>query len=123
MSPTKNDKNGEIAPLPETPRGQGLITTSRLRFSSDSISRGVQGGSSAEDNLAAVAEHYKAILRLLGEDPEREGLQDTPMRAAKAMLFFTKGYDDSIESAVKKVSSIQVRIKIRKSLTNAHLTP
>ena len=99
MSPTKQDhKNGELGP--ETLRGQGPLTTSRLRFCSDSISR---GGSAAEDNLAAVAEHYKAILRLLGEDPDREGLQDTPMRAAKAMLFFTKGYDDSIESAVKKV--------------------
>ena len=41
------------------------------------------------DDLAA---HYKDILGLLGEDPEREGLQKTPMRVAKAMQFLTKGY-------------------------------
>jgi len=42
----------------------------------------------------------------LGEDPEREGLLDTPMRAAKAMTFYTKGYDDTIGNAVKQVSSL-----------------
>lgn len=51
----------------------------------------------------AIAENFKAILWLLGEDPQREGLKDTPMRAAQAMSFYTKGYDDTIENAVKKV--------------------
>ena len=36
--------------------------------------------------------HYREILRLLGEDPEREGLIKTPERVAKAMSFITKGY-------------------------------
>ena len=39
-----------------------------------------------------LAYHYKEILRLLGEDPEREGLVKTPVRAAKAMLDATAGY-------------------------------
>ncbi len=39
-----------------------------------------------------LAEHYKEILKLLGEDPEREGLEKTPLRVAKAMQFLTKGY-------------------------------
>lgn len=46
-----------------------------------------------EKCVAEMAEHYKAILRLLGEDPSREGLIKSPERIAKAMLFFTNGYD------------------------------
>ena len=38
--------------------------------------------------------HYREILRLLGEDPEREGLLKTPERVAKAMSFRTKGYTE-----------------------------
>lgn len=46
-----------------------------------------------EEKLAALALHYKAILELLGEDPQREGLLRTPERVAKAMDFLTGGYD------------------------------
>ena len=41
------------------------------------------------DELAA---HYRAAIQLLGEDPDREGLQKTPMRMAKAMQVLTRGY-------------------------------
>lgn len=41
---------------------------------------------------AELATHYKEILKLLGEDPEREGLVKTPERVAKAMQFVTQGY-------------------------------
>ena len=44
------------------------------------------------DGLDELATHYKAILSLLGEDPEREGLLKTPMRVAKAMQILTRGY-------------------------------
>lgn len=44
------------------------------------------------DGIEELAGHYKEILKLLGEDPEREGLQKTPMRVAKAMQTLTKGY-------------------------------
>ena len=41
-----------------------------------------------------LAKHYREILRLLGEDPEREGLLKTPGRVARSMQFLTKGYDE-----------------------------
>ena len=45
-----------------------------------------------------IARHVEAILALLGEDPEREGLVKTPERVAKALQFMTKGYqEDGVE--------------------------
>jgi GTP cyclohydrolase I len=39
-----------------------------------------------------LAVHYKEILRLIGENPAREGLEKTPVRVAKAIQFLTQGY-------------------------------
>lgn len=51
-----------------------------------------------------IAYHYKEIIRLIGEDPEREGLLKTPIRAAKAMLDMTAGYRTSpLELAQKAI--------------------
>ncbi len=44
------------------------------------------------EGLEELASNYKKILQLLGEDTEREGLQKTPMRVAKAMQVLTRGY-------------------------------
>ena len=44
------------------------------------------------DGLEQLASRYKDILQLLGEDPQREGLEKTPMRVAKAMQVLTRGY-------------------------------
>ena len=43
--------------------------------------------------IKKIAGHYHEILKLIGEDPEREGIRDTPVRVAKAMQFLTHGYD------------------------------
>ena len=44
------------------------------------------------EGLEELADHYKEILTLLGEDTSREGLMKTPMRVAKAMQVLTRGY-------------------------------
>ncbi len=45
--------------------------------------------------------HFAAILQAIGENPQREGLMDTPARAARAMEFLTKGYREDIHTIVK----------------------
>lgn len=50
------------------------------------------------DQLSA---HYKDILTLLGEDPQREGLEKTPLRVAKAMQFLVQGYEMNPEAILK----------------------
>ena len=44
------------------------------------------------EGLDELALHYEKILSILGEDPQRDGLRKTPMRAAKAMHTLTRGY-------------------------------
>ncbi len=56
------------------------------------------------EKTAQIAFHYKEILKLIGEDPLREGLLKTPERVSKAMQFLTHGYDlnpkEIIQSAI-----------------------
>lgn len=48
-----------------------------------------------ETVVEQLSDDYKNILTLLGENPDREGLLKTPLRAAKAMAFLTKGYNEN----------------------------
>jgi len=54
-----------------------------------------------ETVLPVVASSYRDIIQMLGEDPDRDGLLETPMRAAKAITFFTKGYQETVQEVVK----------------------
>jgi GTP cyclohydrolase IA len=45
-----------------------------------------------EKTTEELAFHYREILRLIGENPNREGLEKTPLRVAKAIQFLTQGY-------------------------------
>ncbi|MBQ7984564.1 MAG: GTP cyclohydrolase I FolE [Bacteroidales bacterium] len=53
------------------------------------------------ETIEKLARHYKEILTLIGEDPQREGLLKTPERVAKAMQFFTHGYDTDPSEILK----------------------
>lgn len=45
-------------------------------------------------------QHYRAIIQAIGEDVDRDGLRDTPRRAAKAMAFLTRGYHQNVDEVV-----------------------
>jgi GTP cyclohydrolase I len=47
-----------------------------------------------------MEQHFKKIIEAIGEDLDRPGLADTPKRAAKAMEFLTRGYQQSVEEIV-----------------------
>ena len=49
-----------------------------------------------------MEEQYRSILEMIGEDPQRRGLLNTPVRAAKAMSFLTRGYGETLEQVVNK---------------------
>lgn len=49
-----------------------------------------------EDIVMKLSIHFERILRDLGEDPTRAGLIKTPLRAARAMMHFTKGYNETV---------------------------
>ena len=47
-----------------------------------------------------LQQHFRGVLEALNEDPEREGLLDTPKRAAKAMRYLCRGYEQNLETLV-----------------------
>ncbi|KAK5149356.1 GTP cyclohydrolase 1 [Oleoguttula sp. CCFEE 6159] len=56
----------------------------------------------AKARLDKLAGAISTILECIGEDPDREGLHATPERYAKAMMFFTKGYEENLRDIVNK---------------------
>lgn len=53
------------------------------------------------EKIEKLKTHYKDVLSIIGEDPNREGLLRTPERVAKAMQFLTHGYDIDPEAILK----------------------
>lgn len=50
----------------------------------------------AAENEKRLEDAVKTILECLGEDPERDGLRNTPKRYARALLWMTKGYEEQL---------------------------
>ncbi|MDD2289932.1 MAG: GTP cyclohydrolase I FolE [Bacteroidales bacterium] len=77
-----------------------------------------------------LQEHYKEVLKLLGEDNQREGLVRTPLRVAQAMQFLTKGYHEdpaAILNSAKFCEEYQQMVLVKDiemySLCEHHMLP
>ena len=82
-----------------------MLDCLRLRKSDHVVGRGTrerleENAELAAARLAKLSGAVRTILECLGEDPSREGLLGTPERYAKAMLFFTKGYQENVRDIV-----------------------
>lgn len=53
------------------------------------------------DTTREIAQHIEQILKLMGENPEREGLVRTPTRVGDAMQFLTQGYQQDPEAILR----------------------
>jgi GTP cyclohydrolase I len=77
-----------------------------------------------------MEQYYQAIIKAIGENPEREGLRDTAKRAAKAMEFMTKGYHGNLSEIINNAifeSSMSEMVLVKNielySLCEHHLLP
>lgn len=59
-----------------------------------------EGLEQAEKRLKKMHGAVRTLIEGLGDDPNREGLLDTPKRYVEALLFFTKGYHDNVDNIV-----------------------
>ncbi|KAF7547140.1 hypothetical protein G7Z17_g7931 [Cylindrodendrum hubeiense] len=70
------------------------------RPSTGTRERREENAEQAEQRLVKMRGAVRTLLECVGEDPDREGLLDTPSRYAKALLFLTKGYQVNVEDIV-----------------------
>lgn len=54
----------------------------------------------AKERKEKLTGAIRTVLECIGEDPDREGLYNTPKRYAEAMMFFTKGYEENLRNIV-----------------------
>jgi len=59
-----------------------------------------QSPDQAQERLDKLSGAVRTILECIGEDPDREGLLQTPERYAKALMYFTKGYEENVRDLV-----------------------
>lgn len=108
VSPSRESSSPALRP--------NLAALSTLPPPADSIDAGSEGSiarppararalstaDSSSLDLTRMASAYSTLLECIGEDPTRHGLQSTPMRAAKALAYFTKGYETDLTEIVNE---------------------
>jgi GTP cyclohydrolase I len=52
------------------------------------------------ESMGQMEAYYRALIEAIGEDPGRAGLRETPKRAAEALRYFTKGYNQKVETVL-----------------------
>lgn len=97
-------------PTPErtgtTPTPVGGDVRDLFRASELASARAIRGapvpanGLQQNGGLKGIAALVRRQLALLGEDPDRDGLIDTPARVARSLLWLTRGYAMTVEDAV-----------------------
>uniref|UniRef100_A0A0N5BPY1 GTP cyclohydrolase 1 n=1 Tax=Strongyloides papillosus TaxID=174720 RepID=A0A0N5BPY1_STREA len=65
-------------------------------------SKGEEEMEEKKTSLDNMSDCYRSIISHIGEDVNRQGLLKTPARAAKAMLYFTKGYDENLDDIINE---------------------
>jgi GTP cyclohydrolase I len=61
----------------------------------------------SDDTTQAIAAHIEAILQLLNENPQREGLLKTPTRVGAAMQYLTQGYQQDAEAILQSALFVE----------------
>lgn len=75
-------------------------TSDSTSDNSGSTASGSPSTQTSEQAVATMDKAYRDIMTAIGEDLDRPGLRDTPLRAAKAMKFLTRGYDQDIDAVI-----------------------
>jgi GTP cyclohydrolase IA len=55
-----------------------------------------------KSKINEISNSYLDIIYSIGENPNRQGLIETPRRAAEALMYFTKGYQENVKDVVKE---------------------
>eukprot|EP00128_Syssomonas_multiformis_P001638 Colp12_sorted_trinity150504_noHs@27176 len=86
----KSAGNGAYTPGPRSRRQSTGLSWPSM----GALARREESPELQEERLKRMSEAVRQLLLCIGEDPDREGLLQTPMRMARALLFFTKGYQE-----------------------------